>query len=134
MANSLTKQRITRTSNNEFYCTYTENSKKYERFSLLVIFYCINNHPQTQELQIINTYYLTVSVGQEFVPSLARCFWFKVPYEVTIKLSARVATSSEGSNEGGSTSELTHMVIGKTQLLTTSRAQVTGLKGSVQRA
>ena len=76
------------------------------------------NYPKIQELKIINIYYLTVSVGQEFVHSLARCLWLKVFYEVTVKLSARVATSSEGSTEEGSTSELTHVVVGKIQFLT----------------
>lgn len=57
--------------------------------------------------------------------SLARCLCLKIFYEITVKLSARIAVSYKGSAEGGSASELTDAVVSRIQFL---KLLVTGLK------
>lgn len=100
-ANSMiTKQRITRESNNEIWYNYPRIGKD-TGICLCIIFCCINNYPKTQQLKIINIFYLIVSADQEFAHSLARCLCLQVFHDNTVKLSSRAALSYEGLNGGG---------------------------------
>ena len=106
----------------------TENILVHTRFLPLH-----KNYTKTEHLKNNSVSYLRVSVSWEFGSSSGGCLWLRVSYKGVIQYQLR-PQSSEGSNKGGSTSELTHMVASRTQFLTISRAQVTGLKGSGQRA
>lgn len=89
--------------------------------ALLVIYRCITNYPQNLATEN-NKNYLTVSMDELSVHSLAGCLWFKVSHEVAVKLLARAVVSSWrfvwGESEGnGNLFKVTHVAIGRTCFL-----------------